>query len=54
VAVEAECRVRLRTGKDCNQVYHYLYVIDDGKIKVAKEYMDTLYSRETFAGDSES
>lgn len=50
VAVEAVAKVQLKGGKRYDQVYHYLYVIEDGRIKVAKEYMDTLYSAETFGG----
>jgi ketosteroid isomerase-like protein len=41
VAVEAESRGQLRSGRVYNQEYHALMTIRDGKIAAVREYMDT-------------
>ncbi|UCM90430.1 nuclear transport factor 2 family protein [Streptomyces marincola] len=41
VAVEAESSGTLGNGKTFGQVYHFLFEIRDGKVMVAREYLDT-------------
>jgi uncharacterized protein len=46
VAVEAEGYAKLKNGKTYENVYHFLMIVRDGKIQVAKEYCDTHYAHE--------
>jgi hypothetical protein len=48
VAVEATAHGTVRrTGKSYNNTYHFLFVVDDGKIQQIREYMDTHHWSET-------
>jgi ketosteroid isomerase-like protein len=48
VAVEAESRGELNNGRHYKNLYHFLFEIEDGKIKLVKEYMDTMHVFQTF------
>lgn len=48
VAVEAEFKARTAMGTDYENYYHFLFVIENGKIKRMKEYMDTYHAKVTF------
>jgi ketosteroid isomerase-like protein len=48
VAIEAEGYAKLKDGKTYENLYHFLFIIKDGKIQLAKEYCDTLYADEIF------
>lgn len=41
VAVEARASTLLANGKTYENIYHFLYEVDGGKIVVAREYCDT-------------
>jgi ketosteroid isomerase-like protein len=48
VAVEATAHGTIRrNGKPYDNNYHFLFVVDDGKIREVKEYMDTHHWAET-------
>ena len=40
VAVEAQGYAKLKNGKTYENLYHFLFIIKDGKIQTAKEYCD--------------
>jgi uncharacterized protein len=40
VAIEAEGYAKLKNGKTYENLYHFLFIIRDGKIQTAKEYCD--------------
>ncbi len=46
VAVEAESHGQHASGRLYNNHYHFLMVIQDGKVQEFKEYMDTEHARE--------
>jgi len=46
VAVEAESRGVHASGKPYNNLYHFLVVIRDGRVRQFKEYMDTMHADE--------
>ena len=48
VAVEVESDAELNNGRRYNNLYHYLIVIKNGKIKTIKEYADTDQVRRVF------
>jgi len=48
VAVEVESSAVLNNGRTYNNLYHYLIVIKNGKIKTIKEYADTDQVRRVF------
>lgn len=48
VAVEVESLAELKNGRRYNNLYHYLFVIKDGKIETIKEYADTDQVRRVF------
>jgi len=48
VAAEAEFRAKTAMGSDYENYYHFLFIIEDGKIKRMKEYMDTYHAKVTF------
>jgi ketosteroid isomerase-like protein len=48
VAVEVESSAILNNGRTYNNLYHYLIVINNGKIKTIKEYADTDQVRRVF------
>lgn len=43
VAVEAESIATMPNGRTLNQVYHFLFEFEDGKVRRAREYMDTAH-----------
>lgn len=51
VAVETESYAELNNGKIYNNIYHFLFIMRDGKIEKVKEYLDTEHTREVFLGD---
>ncbi len=44
VAIEAESRGKTVTGSTYNNHYHFLFVVNDGKVALFKEYMDTKHA----------
>jgi len=46
VAVEAESYAKMKSGKIYNNLYHFLFVVRDGKIQSVKEYLDTTHAAE--------
>lgn len=46
VAVEAESHFELVNGQLYNNLYHFLFILRDGKICQVKEYADTLFVAE--------
>lgn len=48
VAAEAEFKARTAMGSDYENYYHFLFVIENGKVKEMKEYMDTYHAKVTF------
>ncbi len=46
VAVEAESYGRTRAGRLYNNVYHLLVLLEGGKIKTAREYLDSGHATE--------
>jgi len=51
VAVEAESKGPHVSGKIYNNKYHWLFRMRDGKIVLAREYMDTQHAADVFCGD---
>jgi ketosteroid isomerase-like protein len=50
VAVETESYAELNNGRVYNNLYHFLFVVRDGKIHQVKEYLDTIHTNEVFFG----
>lgn len=50
VAVETESYCELRNGRTYNNIYHFLFVVRDGKITAVKEFLDTEHTRAVFLG----
>ncbi|WP_338452750.1 nuclear transport factor 2 family protein [Niallia oryzisoli] len=50
VAVETESYAELNNGRVYNNIYHFLFVVEEGKIQKVKEYLDTEHTREVFLG----
>lgn len=48
VAVEAESIATMPNGRTLNQVYHFLFEIENGKVCRAREYMDTAHGVAVF------
>lgn len=48
VAVETESYCELNNGRVYNNLYHFLFVIEDGKIQKVKEFLDTEHTRAVF------
>jgi ketosteroid isomerase-like protein len=46
VAVEAESKGVLVNGRLYHNRYHFLFVLRGGRIRLVKEYLDTLHARE--------
>lgn len=46
VAVETESYTETNKGGIYNNQYHFLFVIEDGKIVQVKEYLDTMHTNE--------
>lgn len=49
VAVEAETRAKLRSGKEYFNQYHYLFVTNGGAVSSVRMYYDTALAQATFA-----
>lgn len=48
VAAEAEFKAKTVMGTEYENYYHFLFKIENGKIKRMKEYMDTYHAKVTF------
>lgn len=48
IALEVESSAVLNNGRAYNNLYHYLFVLNDGKIATIKEYADTDQVRRVF------
>lgn len=48
VAVETESYSELTNGRVYRNLYHFLFVVRDGKIHAVREYLDTEHTRATF------
>ncbi|WP_203556975.1 nuclear transport factor 2 family protein [Bacillus sp. B15-48] len=48
VAVETESYTELTNGRVYNNLYHFLFIVEDGKIQKVKEYLDTEHTRDVF------
>jgi uncharacterized protein len=48
VALEAESDADLVNGKHYHNYYHFLFVIHDGRVTQAKEYLDTKHVADSF------
>lgn len=51
VAVEAESFAELHNGRVYNNFCHFVFEIEDGRIRSIKEYLDTRHVAETFLAD---
>jgi uncharacterized protein len=49
VAFEMVSESKLTNGLDYNNTYHFLFWIQDGRVKRVHEYLDTAYTRDIFA-----
>ena len=50
VAVETESYAELNNGRIYNNLYHFLFVVRDGKVLQVKEYLDTMHTNDVFFG----
>lgn len=50
VAVETESYSEMTNGKVYNNLYHFVFVIRDGRLETIKEYLDTEHTRDVFLG----
>jgi ketosteroid isomerase-like protein len=50
VAVETESYSEMNNGKVYNNLYHFVFVVRDGKIHEVKEFLDTEHTRAVFLG----
>lgn len=48
VAAEAEFKALTVMGTNYENYYHFLFIVEDGKVKRMKEYMDTYHAKVTF------
>ncbi|MCP2253774.1 hypothetical protein LY13_002532 [Prauserella aidingensis] len=48
VAVETESYTELKNGRVYNNLYHFLFVVRDGRIASVKEFLDTEHTRAIF------
>lgn len=48
VAIEVESYGRASNGRLYNNLYHFLFVISDGRICAVKEYLDTMHTKAVF------
>jgi uncharacterized protein len=48
--VETESYAKLKNGRVYNNLYHFLFIVRDGKIHQVKEYLDTVHTHEVFFG----
>ncbi len=49
VAVEAQGYAKLKNGKTYENLYHFLFIVRDGKIQMGKEYCDFQYAAQVFS-----
>jgi ketosteroid isomerase-like protein len=52
VAFEMVSESKMTNGLDYNNTYHFLFWIQDGKIKRVREYLDTAYTRDIFSAQA--
>jgi len=50
VAVEAESYAKMKNGKTYQNLYHFLFVVRNGKIQQVKEYLDTMHANDVLCG----
>ncbi|MCZ4552312.1 nuclear transport factor 2 family protein [Gordonia rubripertincta] len=50
VAVETESYAELENGRTYNNLYHFVFVINNGEIESIKEFLDTEHTRAVFLG----
>ncbi|MEO9328349.1 nuclear transport factor 2 family protein [Gordonia aurantiaca] len=50
VAVETESYSEMSNGTVYNNLYHFVFIVRDGKIHAVKEYLDTEHTRAVFLG----
>lgn len=50
VAMEAESMATMSSGKVYNNLYHFLHIVRDGKIRAGKEYLDTQHATDVLCG----
>ena len=50
VAVETESYSEMTNGKVYNNLYHFVFVVRDGKLETIKEFLDTEHTRAVFLG----
>ncbi|HEY2205517.1 MAG TPA: nuclear transport factor 2 family protein [Pseudonocardia sp.] len=48
VAVETESYAELKNGRVYNNLYHFVFVVRDGKIESVKEFLDTQHTAAVF------
>jgi ketosteroid isomerase-like protein len=48
VAVETESYSELKNGRVYNNLYHFVFIVRDGKIHAVKEFLDTEHTRAIF------
>jgi len=48
VAIEVESYGKVDNGRIYNNLYHFAFVLKEGKIASVKEYLDTLHTKEIF------
>lgn len=48
VAVETESYAELHNGRVYNNLYHFVFVVKDGKIECVKEFLDTEHTTAVF------
>jgi uncharacterized protein len=48
VAVEARTDVGVSNGRHYDNHYHYVFILEDGKIKEVREYLDSDHARSVF------
>ncbi len=53
VAVETESYAELNNGRVYNNLYHFVFIVRDGKIHQIKEFLDTEHTRAVFLGSDE-
>ena len=46
VAVEAESYAKMKNGKTYQNLYHFLFIVRDGKIQSVTEYLDTMHAND--------
>ncbi|MFC2948043.1 nuclear transport factor 2 family protein [Virgibacillus sediminis] len=51
VAVETESYAEMTNGKIYNNLYHFLFEVENGKIQKVKEFLDTEHTRDVFLGE---